>query len=259
VSGIATLDARATYRQERLRFARSRSVERTYASRLFSVARQIGAIIRGFAPDGVTDLSGFFQLRETLNRYAEILLPWSRKVAEDMVNEVARKDASAWEEHGRKMGRALRKELAHAPTGEILKQYLADNVDLITSLPRVAAERVHKLTLEGLSQGVRANEIAKEILRSGHVSASRAQLIARTEVARTASGLTMARAKYVGSTQYSWETARDSDVRPLHRKLQGKVFDWDDPPVTGENGERSLPGGIYRCRCVAYPIIPDLE
>ncbi len=50
--------------------------------------------------------------------------------------------------------------------------------------------RVVKVTFEA-----RASEIAKEIMRSGDVAKSRATLIARTEVARTARVLTQARAE----------------------------------------------------------------
>ncbi len=242
-------------RMEALRFARSRKVESEYAAKLKQVARQIGEIVKGFAPGTLED---FFQLRLALTRYTELLTPWARKMASRIVEEISRKDASAWIEHGRSMGRELAKEIQQAPTGEVMRKMMGEQVELITSLPRDAAERVHKLTLEGIAGGGRAEAIAEEIERTGHVTRSRAMLIARTETARTASLLTQARAQYVGSTHYVWRSAEDADVRPLHRKLNGKVFAWDDPPVSGESGERSIPGAIYNCRCYPEPIVPDL-
>lgn len=242
-------------RVDRRRFERARKAESGYAVRLRAVARQVGEIVRGFAPSGT--LEDFYRLREMLTRYSEILAPWARSVAARMLEEVSRRDESAWHEHGQRMGRALGKEIQTAPTGEMLKAYLQENVDLITSLPRKAAERVYHLTLKGITEGTRADEVATEIMRTGLVTRSRADLIARTEVARTASGLTMVRAKSVGSEFYVWRTALDRDVRPLHKKLEGKTFRWDNPPVTGENGERSLPGGIYNCRCYPEPVLPD--
>src|SRR5258708_29004680 len=108
-----------------------------------------------------------------------------------MVAEVSRKDASAWIEHGRTMGRALQREIATAPTGEALRGLLGEQVTLITSLPRRASERVHELTIKGITEATRAEDIQKKILETGRVTASRAMTIARTEVTRTASTLTM--------------------------------------------------------------------
>jgi len=242
--------------QDRLRFGRARQAESGYAAQLRQVARVVGEIVRGFAPTGT--LEDFFQLRQMLMAYGELLTPWARAVAGRMLGEVARKDAQAWAQHGQRMGRALAKEIAQAPTGEVLRRMMNEQVSLITSLPREAAERVHRLTLEGISRGTRADSVAKEILYTGHVTRSRANLIARTEVARTTTNLTAARAKFVGSEMFIWRTAGDTDVRRLHRQLEGKAFRWDDPPVAGEHGEHALPGNIYNCRCVPEPIIPDL-
>ena len=253
-----TYDAVSTRRAWLLaqgRFAQARRAEGEYGAQLKKVARAVGGIVRGFAPSG--SLEDFFNLREALGRYAELLRPWARSVAARMLADISRRDAFAWFEHGKDMGRALKKEIESAPTGEILRKSLEEQVGLITSLPREAAERVHKLALTSITQGERPDALAQEIMRTGEVTKSRAELIARTEVSRAAGELTAARAKWVGATHYEWLTAGDIEVRPLHRKLNGKVFAFDDPPIIGEKGERGLPGSTYNCRCVLLPIIPD--
>ena len=173
-----------------------------------------------------------------------------------MIAEVEQRDTKAWFEASREMGKALGREIRNAPTGAIMRERLAEQVTLIKSLPLDAAQRVHKLTTEGMLDGTRASEIAAMIMRSGHVSKSRATLIGRTEVARTAAALTQARATYVGVTHYEWLSVGDSDVRPLHRELNGKIFRYDDPPVSDPSGVRSGPGEIWNCRCVGLPVLP---
>jgi len=69
-----------------------------------------------------------------------------------------------------------------------------------------------------------AKEIAAEIMETGEVTKSRVTLIARTEVGRTTTMLTQVRSEGVGATHYQWLSARDSDVRPLHKKLPGSRF-----------------------------------
>ena len=51
--------------------------------------------------------------------------------------------------------------------------------------------------------------------------------------------------------QYVWETRGDSKVRVSHRRNEGKIFRWDNPPPTGH------PGQDYNCRCLAIPYYED--
>lgn len=247
------LQQREKYRKARERFLHSRRTERSFARALSSVAVQIGRFVKGFAPT----LENLANIKATLEAYANLLHPWARSVVTTMMAEVDQRDKKAWIETGREMGRALERELRTAPTGTALEQRLEEQVDLITSLPRSAAERVHRLTIKGITEGVRSEEIQEEIERTGLVTRARANLIARTEVARTASVLTQVRAEALGSEGYIWRTALDGVVRPIHRRLEGKFIRWDDPPIAGERGERAHAGQIYNCRCWAEPVIPD--
>lgn len=242
-------------RKARERFMRARRAEKAYGRQLTAVARQVGVIINGMAPNG--QVRNLPELTTALDRYADLLHPWAIPVAQSMVAEVARRDERAWAELSRQIGRSLRFEVLYAPTGQAMKKIMRENVDLITSLPREAAQRVHRLTIEAMSDGTRAADIAREIMRSGQVTVARAKLIARTETTRTVTAMVEARSVHVGSDGYVWRTAEDSDVRPLHRRLNGKFIRWNSPPVAGENGERAHAGAIYNCRCYPEPVIPD--
>lgn len=234
-------------------FLRARKVEQTYARRLRKVARHIGDIISEIW-DGTTASSE--RISDLLNRYATTITPWAESVGARMVAEVNARDHRAWMDASRRIGLGVRDQLDRSDVGLVVRRRMADQVGLITSLPREAAERVHKLTLEGISESRRAADIAKEIMRSGEVTASRAMLIARTEVGRTSTELSRARAQSVGSTYFIWRTVGDSDVRPSHRALNGRTFRWDDPPEC-DPGHHALPGAIWNCRCWPEPIIDD--
>jgi len=246
-----TID-RAAKRSEKPLFVKAKKLEAQYAARLRKVARFVGEIINGFPPG---DPAALPAIDAVLKRYSDTIRTWAQAVAARMVSEVAARDERDWKTVTKEMSAGLRQELRKAPTGEAMKAILDDQVKLITSLPTEAAKRVHRLTLEGLEDSKRASEIAKEIMRSGEVSKSRANLIARTEVARTASTLTQVRAQAVGSTHYIWRTAGDSDVRDSHRKMNGKVVAWDDPPTL--DGLTGHAGALPNCRCYPEPVIPD--
>ena len=240
--------------KERRLFANAHRAEKQYARQLRQVANQVGVLSKLYdpkAPETAHWVVG------ALRRYAATLWPWARAVSGRMLADVMRRDEAAWARLGRQMGAALRQEIAEAPTGELMRRLLDEQAELITSLPVDAAHRVHEWTVRGIEGAERPERVAEEIYATGHVTRSRANLIARTEVARTASKLVEARAVHVGSEGYIWRTAGDADVRAEHRKLNGKFFRWDDPPVAGSAGERAHAGGIYNCRCVPEPVVPE--
>ena len=237
-------------------FSVTKRAEESYARNLRRIARYIGDVVKGFAPDGLPTIDQSNTINAALARYSDALTPWATSVAGLMLKDVERRNTKAWESQAAEMGRALGREIREAPTGLALQKRLSDQVTLIKSIPKDAGERVHALTLQSLETGARADEIAREILRTQDVSASRATLIARTEVSRTGTDLTRVRAEYIGSTHFEWVTSHDGDVRPSHKRLSGTVHRWDDPPEC-DPGHHALPGAIWNCRCRPRPIIPD--
>ena len=238
----------------RINPTRIQRAERIYAQQLRRLARHIGEIVSGFEPTAET----LPTLENMLRQYAVALAPWAKVTAGKMISEVNARDLATWRSNSLQISESLRREILNAPTGEMMRALMDQQVHLITSLPLDAAQRVHEWTIKGLEDGTRAGEVTREILRTGEVTASRATLIARTETSRTATALVQARAVHVGSVMYIWRSSGDGDVRPDHKRLNGKSFRWDSPPVADERtGARAHPGSIYNCRCYAEPILPD--
>ncbi|BAU93399.1 putative bacteriophage protein [Methylorubrum populi] len=236
-------------------FIRATKIVQIYETRLRSIAKHIGDIL---GAHDVASLIGSSAASAALRRYADTVAPWAEAVAERMVRETAARDERSWFKVASRMGRELKREIQAAPTGQVMRSLQTEQVILIRSIPLDAAERVQTLAREGLSQGMRAETLAKAIMEGEGVSRSKATLIARTECGRAATTLTRARAEHVGSTHFRWITVGDSDVRASHKKLNGKVFRWDDPPVCDEPDLKALPGAIFNCRCYPEPILDDL-
>jgi SPP1 gp7 family putative phage head morphogenesis protein len=238
-------------------FEKSRALEQRYGRTLRSVAAHIGTLVTAF-PDPIEDSQSESDILEALARYAALLVPWARAVAARVVNEANKKDIAAWRAHSNQISAGLRAEIHTAPTGTVLRESMARQVGLITSLPTEAATRVHKLAIEARINGTRSTEIAKMIQASGDVSKARATMIARTEVARTGAELTQARAMAAGMTSYVWRTAKDPEVRKDHRLLEGNIYQFANPPIADQRtGARANPGCIYNCRCFAVPLLPS--
>lgn len=233
-------------------FIRAKKLVLQYGARLRKIARHVGDVVSAF---DVSTPEGQILLQTQLRRYADVLTPWAEATAERMVAEVAQADAQSWRKMSADIGRNLRREIETAPTGAVMQRLKAEQIDLITSLPREAAERVHRITTEGISRGTRASEVAEQIMRTGDVTRSRADLVARTEVGRTSTTLTQARAEHIGSTGYIWRTSKDSDVRPSHKAMEGRFVAWADPPTL--DNLKGHAGALPNCRCYCEPVLPD--
>lgn len=235
-----------------------RKTEAMYSRHLRALAKEVGRLIRGF--DLAKRPGDAAKLEKVLRQYADTIDPWARSVAEKVLQDVARRDYRMWQKISKEIGRGLKEEVAKAPTGNAMQKLMADQVELIKSIPLQSAERVHELAIKSVTEGLRSESLMKEILRTENIAESRARLIARTEIARAQATLTQARAEFAGSTHYVWVTSHDSDVRSGHKEMDGKVCEWANPPEVDEGGRimRHHPGEIWNCRCYARPILPDL-
>ena len=237
-----------------------------YRRRLDLVARAIAQIVREY--DASKDpLEAVKEVQQNLFAYEQTLQAWALEVAALMITRVARDDYETWklayEESGREISKATRSVLESQETGSVFYDLQRRQVDLITSLPHDAAQKVHDWTIDGLDKGQRPEAIKSRIraMLPDEIK-NRAQLIARTETARARSNFTEARARALGSTHYIWHTVGDARVRPMHAALNGTVQSWDDPPITDfDHGMpvKSHPGCVWNCRCFASPLLPNFE
>lgn len=238
---------------KRAKWAKARSAESAYNSKLRAVAKQVKMLIKGLSPDG--NPSSVPALVKALTEYAKTIEPWADAVARYMLADVHRLDRAMWRRTSAEMGKQLRRELEQAPTGAVLSALQGEQVKLIKSLPLAAAERAQELAQETLLTSGRAKAVANEILGLGDVTEGRAMLIARTEVSRAASNLVQARSTYAGSAGYIWRTSGDDDVRDSHAEMEGKYVRWASPPKLDNLIGHA--GTLPNCRCFAEPVFPD--
>lgn len=144
----------------------------------------------------------------------------------------------------------------HGPIAEAMRKASRENVALITSIPEQHLERVRKVIAEAFTEGTRWESVVDRVKRIGRITENRAKLIARDQVAKMTSDFSRVRQTDMGIKRYRWSGIMDSRERPSHRKLEGKVFRWDKPPLV--DGEHVHPGQAVNCRCVPIAIV-DLD
>jgi len=215
----------------------------------------VGDIVKG-SYDGSEQ--SVLHISNSLSRYADIIAPWAEGVAHKMFDGVNLQDKRQWREASQEISARLREVMDDTAIGQVARNIVEENIKLMKSLPLEAASRVtdiHSRAIEAMINGERSKDFAKEIMRSGDVAKSRANLIARTEIGRASQALTQARATHVGSEGYIWRTSEDGDVRHSHAKMEGKFVSWANPPTL--DGLTGHAGALPNCRCYCEVVIPE--
>ncbi|RZG63932.1 MULTISPECIES: phage minor head protein [Acinetobacter] len=229
-------------------------MEIRYSQQLRKIAGYVDTIVKGF---DVNDSRSWPLIQASLNEYSSTLHHWAQNAAGKIMTDVALRDEKTWLIYAQDMSRGVRDQIRNTDIGAVYQGLLNDQVRLIKSLPLEAAQRVHDLSTRALIEGSRASEISSLIMATGHVTKSRANTIARTEISRATTLFTEARAKDLGSNGYIWRTSEDGDVRHEHDELNGVFVPWDKPPIVDKkSGRRAHAGCDINCRCYPEPVIP---
>ena len=138
---------------------------------------------------------------------------------------------------------------------EMIDKWVDENVSLIKTIPSDTLGDMRGIVKDSFLSGKSMTKIMKDIQRRYSVGKSRARLIARDQVGKLNASVTEAQQRDAGIEEYYWCDCGDGRVRKSHKRLNGKKFRWDDPPVVDEKtGRRCHPGQDYQCRCRAKPV-----
>lgn len=133
---------------------------------------------------------------------------------------------------------------------EAVDEAVAANISLIKSIPQQYLDRVEQAVMASLQAGTLNATLADDLLKIEGITKNRAKLIARDQLGKINSRLAQIRQQSLGITHYYWSTSLDERVRDKHRRWEGDLIAWDNPPPDGH------PGQAIQCRCTA---IPDLD
>ena len=132
----------------------------------------------------------------------------------------------------------------------------SDNMNLyIKDWTKTSIRRLRDRVLVNTFKGNRAEGLVSMIEHDFQVSSSKAKFLARQETSLLMSQYREERYKSAGVQKYRWLTSGDERVRGYHKRLNGKIFTWDNPPVVDASGRRAHPGQDFGCRCIASPIL----
>lgn len=197
--------------------------------------------------------------------YSEVISAWAEKVGQRMFAQVEREEWNQWRSVSEEIAAGLRDVVGNTPIGQVAQDIVYRQIQLMKSLPLESADRVRDIqtrAIEAMVNGERPDQLYEMIMQTGGVAASRARMIARTEIGRATGALTQARALAVGSEGYWWRI-EGAGTRPSHRKMKdvvdpvyGRGFvRWDNPPTL--DGMTGHAGCLPNCKCWSEVQIPE--
>lgn len=140
----------------------------------------------------------------------------------------------------------------------VAEGYTLDLRRYIEDFSRKEILRLRTQVRDHTLSGTRYEGLVETIEASYGVTERKAKFLARQETALLMTAFKKSRYQEAGLNRYRWQCVVGSPkhpVRPAHKRLDGKEYSWDSPPITDEKGNRNHPGEDYNCRCVARPIV----
>jgi SPP1 gp7 family putative phage head morphogenesis protein len=240
-----------------------RRIEQQYAKALDKIRKLIDVSIQT-----MTDPFEIISKLKTLTNTHEFN-DYCKKTAMKMVTHLFVDGAKTWRAAAKESAKgkliydAIKKELRGSLNGSFYFQ-INRNAEIIKTFPTHIANSVTNYISEEALKGRRATDIANDIREKfPHNTKANIDLIARTEVSKTSTALTQARAEEVGFNWYKWKTCKDQRVRHSHEHMDGVLVNFSNPPSPEQLvGQKSAghynAGCIYNCRC--YPeVVVDVD
>jgi len=147
-------------------------------------------------------------------------------------------------------------KLTEFQTNEIAKKYV-ENLDFwIKNFETEKIPEMRKGILNMTLEGKSLPQIEQYLQKEWNISQDRIKFLARNESAIATSSYLSSKYQAEQIHYFKWNAIMDNRTREHHRKLNGQVFRFDDPPIIDEKtGQRGLPAETYNCRCTMTPII----
>lgn len=143
---------------------------------------------------------------------------------------------------------------------EFLKKEYTENVDLsIKNFTDKEVQRLRELVEQNTFYGLDNTNLIETIQKEFNTTLKKATFLARNETGIFVAKYQEAQARELGLTDYVWLGADDEREREYHRRLNGLIFNYDNPPIVNEKGDRRNPKEDYNCRCDAMLVVRSMH
>lgn len=213
-----------------------------------------------YQADALSDILSSIFTR--LKNKAAALTTNAEEASVSVINKIAKQNRQRFlNAANQATGVDLSNILSEEGVNDFVKLQSQKNISLIKSIPDEFFKNIETIVYNGVAEGKRFEQIAKEITATRGISSvfgkleNRAKLIARNEVTTINAAITRKRSELLGIKKGVWITANDERVRPCHKARDGKEFDLAKGLYSACDGKTIFPAEEINCRCDYAPVI----
>ncbi len=135
---------------------------------------------------------------------------------------------------------------------------LAENVQLIKSIPSQYLSEVQGIVMRNYASGLDLKSMVKEIQTRYGVTSRRAYLIARDQSSKASSVVQRARQMEIGITEAVWMHSRASkEPRRTHLAMDGKTYKVEKGMWDSDVQKWIFPSQLINCHCQSLTVLPS--
>lgn len=244
-----------------------------YAKALKALVRQMCAQTRkeilraydehwptGFAGDASIASQGRIIVNNLDRTFAQFFGRRSGELANGMVDDTLKTSsktlAASFSSADKSGGLELKFANSSARLKEMMKAAVNENVALIKSIQSQYHEGVRQAVMRSITSGEGRQAIIDHLVEKEGQTLRRAENIAKDQTRKIYTTVTREKCLSGGLNKYIWNhSGGGAHPREMHQDLDGQICDYNNPPVTNEQGERNNPGDEINCGCYATPVI----
>jgi len=149
--------------------------------------------------------------------------------------------------------------LQSGAVADVWKASVAENVDLIKSVPGQYMQRIKNQVTDGITKGRGIADLLPELQNIQGMSDRRAKLIAYDQTRKAYASYSLTKMAGAGVKKFEWlHSGGAAEPRRDHIAMSGNIYRFDDPPIIDQRtGERGFPGQAINCSCRMLPVVED--
>lgn len=210
----------------------------------------------GFASDSSPTLG----LRRALKKWGDKQVGKFDEMAAEISAAFARRSRRDFDKRFGKILKDAGFTVKFKPTPQMVEAYravVAENVNLIRSIPQKFLTDVQTSVFQSVMKGSDMDGLAREIKRNYGVTWRRASFIARDQNSKARAVFEEARRSELGITEAIWRHSHAGrEPRPTHVAMNGKRYQIKVGMYDSDVGENVWPGTLPNCRCSSRSVLP---
>ncbi len=247
------------YQKQLMRFGRAMALAVNTEVLPFLKEQQAQYVIDSITKDSFAD-----QINSLLNNLKKkftglIEAGFAKVTASNMVKSVSTANSAKF---NRSIARATGVDLSSVVETEGLTNFkelsINKNISLINSLPQQYLTQVETIINNGVANGTRYSEIAKQITSKTGANdklKNRIKVIATNEIQTINAQLNLRRAESLGIKKGIYRTSGKNNVRKCHKELDGMEYDLKKGAWSKTCQRFIQPGEDINCACTFSPVI----